>query len=70
MYDFRVYNTIRTFGTDIYEEKISLKEADQDQSLLINEISEFNEKTKPKKRDKKNEKKVVIKNLDNFYTAR
>ena len=37
-YDFRNFRTVRTFGRDIYEGKISLEEADEDQSDLVNEI--------------------------------
>ena len=47
-YDFRKFNTIRTFGKDIYNGKITLEEADESQSDLLNEIKTFNEKTRPK----------------------
>ena len=69
IYDFRIFNTVRTFGRDIYEGKITLKEADEDHSELINDINEFNEKTRPKTKDKK-EKRIVMKNLHNFFSAR
>ena len=36
-YNFRKFNTIRTFGKDIYEGKINLEEVDKDQSDLLNE---------------------------------
>ena len=38
IYDFRKFNTIRTFGDDIYEGEITFEEADEDQSDLIDEI--------------------------------
>ena len=69
-YDFRTFNTIRTFGKDIYNGKITLEEADEDQSYLADDIKEFIKKTKPKKYDKKQERKTVIKNLHNFLNAR
>ena len=47
-YDFRKYNTIRTFGEDIHDGKITLEEADQSQSDLLDEIKKFNDKTRPK----------------------
>ena len=56
-YDFRNFRTIRTFGRDIYEGKISLEEADEDQSDLVDEIEKFNDKTRPKSLEKKNKKK-------------
>ena len=47
-YDFTKFKTIRTFGRDIYDGKIFLKEADEDQSNLIHKINIFNKKTRPK----------------------
>ena len=47
-YDFRKFRTIRNFGKDIYEGEITLEEADKDQSNLLNEIKNFNDKTRPK----------------------
>ena len=55
-YDFRNFRTIRTFGKDIYEGKITLKEADEDQSNLLYEIRNFKDKTRPQNDDKKQEK--------------
>ena len=48
IYDFRNFKTVRTLGEDIYEGKITLKEADEEQSDLLYEIKYFNERTKPK----------------------
>ena len=58
-YDFRIFNKIRTFGADIYDGKITLEEADKDQSHLADAINEFIKETKPKNYDKKQEKKIV-----------
>ena len=60
-YHFRTFNTIRTFGEDIYNGKITLEEADMSQSDLADEIDEFINKAKTKNDDKKQERKVVIK---------
>ena len=57
MYDFRKFQTIRTFGEDIYTGKITLEEADKNQSDLINEIENFNNKTRPKNYKKKTRKR-------------
>ena len=35
------------FGNDIYKGKITLKEADEYQSNLLNKIKNFNDKTRP-----------------------
>ena len=56
IYDFRNFRTIRTFGKDIYEGKITLKEADENQSNLLYEIRNFKDKTRPQNDDKKQEK--------------
>ena len=59
-YDFRKFNTIRTFGEDIYDGKITLEEADKNQSDLIDETENFNDKTRPKSYEKKKKKKKKI----------
>ena len=69
-YDFRILNPIRTFGEDIYNGKITLEEADKDQSNLADEINDFIKTTKPRNNEKKQEKKIVTKNLRNFLNAR
>ena len=59
-YDFRKFNTIRTFGKNIYEVKINLEEADKDQLDLLNEIKKFSEKTRPKGCKKRQENKNCL----------
>ena len=57
---------IRTFGKDIYDGAIMLKEADKYQKDLLVEIMNFKKNTKPKspeKKKKKQEKYIVLKNL-------
>ena len=53
-YDFTKFNTIRTFGEDIYNGKITLEKADEDQSDLADEINEFTKNTKIRKTKKRN----------------
>ena len=68
---FKHFRTIKTFGRDIYAGKITLKEADEYQSNLLNEIWNFRDKTRPQKDEKqKREKEIVLKNLYNFFEAR
>ena len=52
-FDFRMFKTIRSFGDDIYSSKITINEADQEQSDLIEYIFNFNDKTRPKNKDDK-----------------
>ena len=40
-YSFQNFRTKRTFGRDIYNGEITLKEADEDQASLLNEIMNF-----------------------------
>ena len=65
-YNFRNFWTIRTFGKDIYEGKITLKVADEDQSNLFNEIRNFDYKTRLQNDKKKQEKKLSLKTCINF----
>ena len=69
-YVFRIFRTIRTFGEDIYNVKITLEGANESQANLVEEIEKFNNKTKPKKKENKEKKDIVNKNLYNFYNGR
>ena len=52
------FQTINTFGRDTYNSKITLKEADEDQSSLLDEIMNFTKKNKTaKSREKTREKR-------------
>ena len=52
-YSFQNFRTIRAFGRDIYNGEITLKEADEDQASLLNEIINFRDQTKPQDEEKK-----------------
>ena len=60
-YSFQNFLTIRTFGRDIYNDEITLKEADEDQSSLLNEIINFRDKTEPRGEKKSKKKKMFLK---------
>ena len=49
---------------------VKLKEADEDQSKLVDKIEIFNKKTRPQNDIKKQEKEIVLENLYKFYDAR
>ena len=57
---------MRTFGRDIHEGKITLNEADKDESNLLNSIKDFRDKTRPQNYEKKQEKKLFLKTCINF----
>ena len=56
-HDFQQYETIRSFGHNIYAGTISIDEAEMDQTNLLENIIKFNHKSK-----QKNKKKVKVKN--------
>ena len=45
-YSFKNFQTIKTFGRDIYEGKITIKEADEYQTDLLTKIANFRKNTK------------------------
>ena len=63
-YSFQNFQTIKTFGRDIYSNKITLKEADQYQVSLLVEIMNFKNKKKTKPLDPKKKKKKKKKKFD------
>ena len=56
-YSFKNFQTIKTFGRDIYEGKITIKEADEYQADLLTEIMNFRKNTKPRSQEKKTRKR-------------
>ena len=62
-YNFTKFRTIRTFGRDIHDGKITLEEAGKDKSNLIDEIDNFNKKTRPKDDIKKHQKQILLDKL-------
>ena len=69
-YSFKNFQTIKTFGRDIYEGKITIKEADEYQADLLTEIMNFRKNTKPRSQEKKREKEIVLENLHRFFEGR
>ena len=55
-YSFKNFQTIKTFGRDIYEGNIALKEADEYQASLLVEIINFRKIIKPRCQEKKTRK--------------
>ena len=56
-FDFRIFKTIRSLGDDIYNSEITINEADQEQSGLVEHILNFNNKARPKNKDDKKTKR-------------
>ena len=55
-YSFKNFQTIKTFGQEIYEGEITLKEGNEYQANLLTEIMSFRKDTKQKSQEKKQEK--------------
>ena len=53
-YSFKNVQTIKTFGRDIYEGKITLEKANEYQTNLLAQIIDFRANSKPKKTRKRN----------------
>ena len=56
-YSFKNFQTIKTFGRDIYEGKITIKEANEYQTDVLAEIMNYRKHTKPRSQEKKTRKR-------------
>ena len=65
-YNFPIFGTIRTFVGDIYNDTVTEKEADGNQSYLLVEILNFQKQVKPKSTGK-NSKKMFLKSYIIFF---
>ena len=59
-FDFRTFKTIRSLGDDIYDKRVNIDEADQEQSDLVDCFFDFNSKTKPKSQKTRKEKRKFL----------
>ena len=56
IYDFQQYETIRSFGEDIYTSKSNIDEAEMDQINLLENLVEFNDNSRPRTIEGKDKK--------------
>ena len=59
-YSFRIFWRINTFCRDIYNGKITLKEADEDQSNLLVEIMDFRKRNQDQRIQVKNKRRKLF----------
>ena len=52
---------MKTFGRDIYKDKITIKEADEYPADLLTEIMNFRKNTKSRSQEKNEKKKLLFK---------
>ena len=62
-YSFQNFRTINTFGRNINDGTVTLREADKDQNGLLVGILNFRKQVKPKNTEKKQRKEDVLENL-------
>ena len=60
-YSLRNFRTMNIFGTNIYNVKITLREADEDKTSLLVEIMNFKKKVKPQNPERQQKKKIFLK---------
>ena len=60
-YDFQQHETIKSCGQSIYNGKVSIDEAELDQSDTLYNFTDFNERSRPKTAEGKNKKEILIK---------
>ena len=65
-YSFKNFQTIKTFGREIYEGNITIKEADEYQTDLLVEIMNFWKNTKPRIREKNKKRELLLKTCINL----
>ena len=68
-YSFKNFQTIKTFGRDIYEFKTTIEEADKHQTDLLVKIMNFRKNTKSRSQEKNEKKKLFLKTCIIFLRA-
>ena len=51
IYDFQQFKTIRSWGENIISVKFTINQADEDQNSLLENIVEFNDKSRPRTKE-------------------
>ena len=69
-YDFQQYETIRSFGESICFGKISIHEANMDQTSLLENIKKFIDKSRPKTQEGKGKKRNTFDIVSALYDGR
>ena len=65
-YSFKNFQTIKTFGREIYGGNITIKEADEYQTDLLVETMNFWKNTKPRIRENNKKRKLLLKTCISF----
>ena len=68
--DCQQFERVRSFGDSIYTGKITIDEADMDQTSLLENIATFNNKSKPKTKESKDKKRNTFDSVNALYERR
>ena len=60
IFDFHQYDTIRSFGDNIFTDKINIDEAEMDQTNLLKNWEQFSENSKPRTKKDKDKKEILL----------
>ena len=69
-YDFQQYKMIRSFGKSIYTGKTNIDEAEMDQSNLLKNLIEFNDRSRPRTTEGKDKRRNTFESLKVLYEGR
>ena len=69
-YDFQQFETIRSFGDSIYTGKISINEADLDQTNLLENMIKFNNKSRPRSKEERDKKQNTFDSVNDLEEGR
>ena len=66
-YDFQKYEVITSFGEIVYTDKINIGEAEIDKINLLNNLAEFNEKSRPRATEGKDKERNTLESANALY---
>ena len=67
IHDFQQFKTIRSFDKNIISAKVIVSEADEDRSILLKNIVEFNDKSRRRTKEGKMEKRNTFDSVNALY---
>ena len=70
LYDFQQYDTIRSFGKNIYGGKINMDESEMDQTNLFKNWKKLSEKSKPRTKTDRDKKLDTFDSINPLYEGR
>ena len=69
-FDFQQFEAIKSFGDSIYNKKISIDEAEMEQTNLLENILDFSSKSRPRSEKDKDKKQNTFDSINPLYEGR